>query len=320
MPRNRLIRGCYRWYFRHILPRIGQLLARNSQFAYNYLPQSVIKRWYSQNETMPLIALGEAVTDVVISADNKHAFLCQAGTMDHEHYRQKYRVPPQQLYYASLAAGPIMTNDSLLVLTERSVNRYRIHFSPDSRRVLIYNDEVKEVCLIDLTKQPIQRLYQGGFDHSYTLATSVLPDKKLRWIFAGKQRSLYVDLERGIHVDLPIVCTKAEYINQTQPRSEHTPLATNHLVTSNETQSCIKVWDIRNPRRPLLRYCTAGMAFSATNAVGVEHLSQLSDSNRQRLTQQKQVTLSNTQGTLFAPKGQHDSAASSRVARPSLDA
>lgn len=31
----------YAWYFRRVLPRIGQLLARNSQAAYNYLPQSV---------------------------------------------------------------------------------------------------------------------------------------------------------------------------------------------------------------------------------------------------------------------------------------
>jgi demethylmenaquinone methyltransferase/2-methoxy-6-polyprenyl-1,4-benzoquinol methylase len=31
----------YSWYFRNVLPRIGQLLARNSQSAYNYLPESV---------------------------------------------------------------------------------------------------------------------------------------------------------------------------------------------------------------------------------------------------------------------------------------
>ena len=30
-----------RLYFRHVLPRIGQLLARNRQDAYNYLPESV---------------------------------------------------------------------------------------------------------------------------------------------------------------------------------------------------------------------------------------------------------------------------------------
>ncbi len=41
LPGNRLIRAAYQWYFRHILPRIGQVLARNSQFAYNYLPASV---------------------------------------------------------------------------------------------------------------------------------------------------------------------------------------------------------------------------------------------------------------------------------------
>lgn len=31
----------YAWYFRRVLPRIGQALARNTQAAYNYLPQSV---------------------------------------------------------------------------------------------------------------------------------------------------------------------------------------------------------------------------------------------------------------------------------------
>jgi demethylmenaquinone methyltransferase / 2-methoxy-6-polyprenyl-1,4-benzoquinol methylase len=33
--------AAYGWYFRHVLPRIGQALARNRQAAYNYLPQSV---------------------------------------------------------------------------------------------------------------------------------------------------------------------------------------------------------------------------------------------------------------------------------------
>lgn len=33
--------GFYRWYFRNVLPRIGQLFARNTEGAYSYLPQSV---------------------------------------------------------------------------------------------------------------------------------------------------------------------------------------------------------------------------------------------------------------------------------------
>jgi demethylmenaquinone methyltransferase/2-methoxy-6-polyprenyl-1,4-benzoquinol methylase len=41
LPGNRLLRALYTWYFRNILPRIGQLLSRNSQQAYNYLPDSV---------------------------------------------------------------------------------------------------------------------------------------------------------------------------------------------------------------------------------------------------------------------------------------
>jgi demethylmenaquinone methyltransferase/2-methoxy-6-polyprenyl-1,4-benzoquinol methylase len=41
MPTNPLIRSAYGWYFRNILPRLGQWLSRNSQQAYNYLPESV---------------------------------------------------------------------------------------------------------------------------------------------------------------------------------------------------------------------------------------------------------------------------------------
>jgi demethylmenaquinone methyltransferase/2-methoxy-6-polyprenyl-1,4-benzoquinol methylase len=34
-------KGLYGWYFRHVLPRIGQFLARNNSDAYSYLPESV---------------------------------------------------------------------------------------------------------------------------------------------------------------------------------------------------------------------------------------------------------------------------------------
>ncbi|MCA9061277.1 MAG: bifunctional demethylmenaquinone methyltransferase/2-methoxy-6-polyprenyl-1,4-benzoquinol methylase UbiE [Planctomycetaceae bacterium] len=41
LPDNRLLSRMYQWYFRRILPRLGQLLVRNRQAAYEYLPQSV---------------------------------------------------------------------------------------------------------------------------------------------------------------------------------------------------------------------------------------------------------------------------------------
>jgi len=41
MPTNPLFRAIYRWYFKNILPRIGQFFAKNKQSAYNYLPASV---------------------------------------------------------------------------------------------------------------------------------------------------------------------------------------------------------------------------------------------------------------------------------------
>lgn len=41
LPRARPLRALYGWYFRRVLPRVGQVLARNRQGAYNYLPASV---------------------------------------------------------------------------------------------------------------------------------------------------------------------------------------------------------------------------------------------------------------------------------------
>ncbi|MCA9049134.1 MAG: class I SAM-dependent methyltransferase, partial [Planctomycetaceae bacterium] len=41
LPDNRLLSRIYQWYFRHVLPRLGQWLVRNRQAAYEYLPQSV---------------------------------------------------------------------------------------------------------------------------------------------------------------------------------------------------------------------------------------------------------------------------------------
>ena len=41
VPRIQPIKGLYGWYFKNVLPRIGQALARNDSSAYDYLPDSV---------------------------------------------------------------------------------------------------------------------------------------------------------------------------------------------------------------------------------------------------------------------------------------
>ncbi len=40
-PRRQPVKALYGWYFRNVLPRLGQWLARNNSAAYEYLPQSV---------------------------------------------------------------------------------------------------------------------------------------------------------------------------------------------------------------------------------------------------------------------------------------
>jgi demethylmenaquinone methyltransferase/2-methoxy-6-polyprenyl-1,4-benzoquinol methylase len=41
LPANRLVRGFYLWYFRRILPLVGNAVARNASDAYTYLNKSV---------------------------------------------------------------------------------------------------------------------------------------------------------------------------------------------------------------------------------------------------------------------------------------
>jgi len=60
LPRNRLFRGLYLFYFRHILPRIGGLIS-GDHYAYNYLNKTV--------ETFPY---GQAFCDLMTSAGLIH--------------------------------------------------------------------------------------------------------------------------------------------------------------------------------------------------------------------------------------------------------
>lgn len=51
LPDNKLLSRSYQWYFRNVLPKIGQLLVRNRQAAYEYLPQSVSEFPYGNQLT-----------------------------------------------------------------------------------------------------------------------------------------------------------------------------------------------------------------------------------------------------------------------------
>ena len=41
MPQRQPMKALYGWYFRHVLPKVGQWFTRNSHDAYDYLPSSV---------------------------------------------------------------------------------------------------------------------------------------------------------------------------------------------------------------------------------------------------------------------------------------
>lgn len=48
MPAWQPFKSVYGWYFRRVLPRVGQWLARNNEAAYSYLPESVGEFPYGQ--------------------------------------------------------------------------------------------------------------------------------------------------------------------------------------------------------------------------------------------------------------------------------
>ncbi len=61
-PRWQPFKAVYGWYFRNVLPRIGQLLARNPQSAYSYLPASVGE--FPQDEALVEMMREAGLTEV----------------------------------------------------------------------------------------------------------------------------------------------------------------------------------------------------------------------------------------------------------------
>jgi demethylmenaquinone methyltransferase/2-methoxy-6-polyprenyl-1,4-benzoquinol methylase len=61
-PTSEPFKSIYGWYFRHVLPRIGQFVSRNSASAYEYLPESVGE--FPQGEALVQRMRAAGLTDV----------------------------------------------------------------------------------------------------------------------------------------------------------------------------------------------------------------------------------------------------------------
>lgn len=61
-PRGWLFGGMYRWYFRHVLPRIGQWISGSADEAYRYLPESVLE--FPDGEAMAEHMRGHGLREV----------------------------------------------------------------------------------------------------------------------------------------------------------------------------------------------------------------------------------------------------------------
>jgi demethylmenaquinone methyltransferase/2-methoxy-6-polyprenyl-1,4-benzoquinol methylase len=64
----------YRFYFRHILPRVGQLISRSKDNAYRYLPESVMQ--FPDGEALADRLRGHGLVDV-----NWHAMTFGIATL-----------------------------------------------------------------------------------------------------------------------------------------------------------------------------------------------------------------------------------------------
>lgn len=74
LPDRWPLRPLYGWYFRHILPRVGQALAKNRHAAYNYLPASV--REFPQRD-----ALAERLRSAGLTQVGFHPFTFGVATL-----------------------------------------------------------------------------------------------------------------------------------------------------------------------------------------------------------------------------------------------
>src|SRR5262249_45080544 len=61
-PRGLIFGGLYRFYFRSVLPRVGQLISRSKGEAYRYLPQSVME--FPDGEELARRLEGHGLVDV----------------------------------------------------------------------------------------------------------------------------------------------------------------------------------------------------------------------------------------------------------------
>jgi demethylmenaquinone methyltransferase/2-methoxy-6-polyprenyl-1,4-benzoquinol methylase len=80
-PQWQPFKAIYGWYFRNVLPRIGQLIARNRESAYSYLPESVGE--FPQGEALAQRMRAVGLTDVTHLALTLGVATIYVGTKPH---------------------------------------------------------------------------------------------------------------------------------------------------------------------------------------------------------------------------------------------
>ena len=81
LPANRLVRGLYLWYFRRVLPAVGNAVARNASDAYTYLNQSVEEFPAGERLAEVIRAAGfDRVEIVPLTLGIATLYLCRRGS------------------------------------------------------------------------------------------------------------------------------------------------------------------------------------------------------------------------------------------------
>jgi len=80
LPRNALVRGFYLWYFRRVLPAVGNTVARNASDAYTYLNKSVEEFPAGEALAVLIRAAGfDRVEFVPLTLGISTLYLCRRG-------------------------------------------------------------------------------------------------------------------------------------------------------------------------------------------------------------------------------------------------
>ena len=180
------LRAIYGWYFRNVLPRIGQALARSSDRAYSYLPESVGQFPYGEELARLLRAAG--LRDAaLLSADAGHRdALCGA------------KMSARNLVLAISGASGVVYATRLLDVLVSTGHHVHLCISPSGQLVLKQELGIS----VNLEDPDIESLLVAG--RKFMAATGLKPQPEPRQVPPQTQKPGRIHYHRHDDLMAPI--------------------------------------------------------------------------------------------------------------------